>query len=93
MWINQKDYTALVDKAARHEARADWLLTRVNQLELELGHVRMELTGRPQPVPTFRKESTPPPESIDTDAFEDLGDELARKYGVDDVLPPPLVLG
>lgn len=81
MWISAQNYAALVEKSARAETRADWLLTRVNQLELELGHVRHELTGKPQPVPMFKKDATPQPESPTADSFEDLGDDLARIHG------------
>lgn len=84
MWLSSKRYTELIDKAARAETRADWLMTRVNQLELELGHARAELTGRPQPVPTYRKDATPQPEdTLGAESFEDLGDDLARVHGVD----------
>ena len=83
MWIRLKDYIALVDKAARAETRADWLLTRVNQLELEAGDLRFQLTGRPQPVPMFRKESTPRPDAPpNLESFEDMGDVEAMKHGI-----------
>lgn len=91
MWVKATIYLALVDKAARAETRADWLMTRVNQLELELGHVRHDLTGKPQPVPMFKKEGTPPPQDGTVDSFEDLGDELARVHGVSWADAPTLV--
>lgn len=78
MWISKTRYTDLI----KAETRADWLLTRVNQLELELATERHARTGVPQPVPMIRKESTPEPEDPITDSFEDLGDELAKKYRV-----------
>ena len=83
MWISAKRYTDLIEKAARAETRADWMMARVNQLELELGTARAELTGRPQPVPHYRKESEIPEDRLGAESFEDLGDDAARKHGVD----------
>lgn len=83
MWVKKASYIALVDKAARAETRADWLRTRVNQLEHEVGALRLKLTGEPQVVPMYHKEATPAPEEPGETSFEDMGDELARKYGVD----------
>ena len=85
MWVKKAEYLALVDKAARAETRADWLRTRVNQLELEVGALRLKITGEPQVVPTYQKEATPerdPDQDIGSASFEDMGEELARKYGV-----------
>lgn len=84
MWIALAQYVALVDKAARAETRADWLLTRVNQLELEAGDLRFQLTGRPQPVPMFQKAATPRPEAPPQvgESFEDMGDDEAVKHGI-----------
>ena len=82
MFIRKSDYLALVERAARAETRADWLMTRVNQLEIDLGNTRASLTGIAQPVPMLKRESTAPPEDADGDNFEDLGDDLAKKYGV-----------
>lgn len=83
MWISKADYTVLVDKAARAETRADWLMTRVNQLEHENGTLRLKLTGEPQAVPVYKKEATPPPDDPAEVTFEDVGDGLARKLGID----------
>lgn len=83
MWIKSDTYVALVDRAARADTRADWLMTRVNQLEMEVGSLRHEITGKPQPVPVFRKDATPALDEQAETSFEDLGDELARKHGVD----------
>jgi hypothetical protein len=87
MWISKKAYTELVDRAARSETRADWLMTQVNQLQHELGVVKHEATGRPVAVPMYTREATPPREDMAETSFEDMGDELAKKYGVnwDDV--------
>ena len=82
MFIRKADYRALVERAARAETRADWLLMRINQLELEVGTLRTTVTGTPQAVPVLHREPTPPPEDADGDSFEDLGDDLAKKYGV-----------
>lgn len=84
MFIRQQKYIELVAQASKHEAENAFLLARVNQLELENGHLRAELTGKPQVVPTIKKfQATPTPEAQDVEQFEDLGDELARKHGVD----------
>jgi len=84
MWISKAEYTALVDKTARAETRADWLLTQANMLQVEIGTLKLELTGRPVPVPMYQREATPP-EAKDDPAevsFEDMGDDLARKLGL-----------
>lgn len=83
MWIKQVDYVALIDKNARAETRADWFMARINQLELELGTLKHEMTGRPVAIPTLRKEATPMVDNPAETQFEDVGDELAKKFGVD----------
>lgn len=82
MFIRKSDYLALIERAARAETRADWLMTRVNQLEIDLGNTRASITGIAQPVPMLKREPSTPPEDADGDSFEDLGDDLAKKYGV-----------
>ncbi len=82
MWISKRDYLAFVDKLARAETRADWFMTRVNQLELEVGTARHDLTGRPVAIPAYAKEASPPREDPAETSFEDMGDELAKKHGV-----------
>lgn len=81
MWISQKTYTALIERAARAETSVQWLTVRVNQLEFEVGATKEAATGRPQLVPRV---TTPRPIAID-DAdvnFEDVGDDEARRLGV-----------
>lgn len=83
MWISTKDYAALVEKYSRAETRADWLLTRINQLEIELGDAKYQVTGRPVVVPIIHREATP--RQVDDPAetsFEDMGDENAVKFGI-----------
>lgn len=83
MWMPLADHITLVDRAARAETRADWLMTRVNQLEVEVGALKFELTGKPQPVPRFLKEATPrPADPPDLASFDDMGDDEARRHGV-----------
>jgi hypothetical protein len=82
MWINKADYTALVEGKAKAETRADWLITRVNQLERELGVWKEHTTGIPAAIPIIRREATPPvdPEALGETSFDDMGDELAKKH-------------
>jgi hypothetical protein len=82
MWLSKKDYTALVDKAARSETRADWLMTRVNQLEMEVGNFKHDTTGRPVAIPMYAKVATPPPSDQAETSFEDMGDTLALIEGL-----------
>jgi hypothetical protein len=82
MWISKADYTALVDKTARAETRADWLLTQVNQLQHELGVLKHEATGKPVAVPIYTKEASPPVDDTAETSFEDMGDDLAHRLGV-----------
>lgn len=82
MWISRTTYTALIDARARAETRADWLLTRVNQLEHDLGTLKHEITGKPVAVPVYTKDASPPPDDPAETVFEDMGDEMARKLGV-----------
>ena len=82
MFIKRSDFVALVDARARAETRADWLMARVNQLELDCGTLKHELTGKPVAVPMFAKDASPPPEDPAETIFEDMGDDLARKFGV-----------
>jgi len=85
MWVKKADYLALIEKSAKAETRADWLITRVNQLELELGNLRHHITGVPAAVPIIRREATPPvdPEALGETSFDDMGDDLALKhYGI-----------
>ena len=82
MWISKADYTALVSNCSRAETRADWMTVRINQLELELGAYKFDKTGIPVVVPTLIKESSFPVDEPAETSFEDLGDDLARKFGV-----------
>jgi hypothetical protein len=83
MWLSKADYTTLVDKAARAETRADWLMTRVNQLEAEVGGFKYEITGRPVAIPMYTKEASPPHDDPAETSFEDMGDDLARRLGIE----------
>lgn len=83
MWISKQDYTAMVDKTARAETRADWLLTQVNQLQVELGTLKYEKTGKAVAVPLYTREATPAHDDPAETSFEDVGDDLARTLGLD----------
>lgn len=83
MWITKAEYTALVSGKASAEATRDWALTQINMLQTEVGQLKLELTGKPQPVPRFRMEAAKPvdPFLIGETSFEDLGDEEAKANG------------
>jgi hypothetical protein len=83
MWISKKQYTDLIDRTARAEAARDFALAHVNVLQTEVGQLKLEITGRPQPVPRFKLESqkTVDPEQVGETSFEDLGDDEARRHG------------
>lgn len=81
MWISKKDYTAIIEARAKAETRADWLLTRLNQLEHEAGTLKHHVTGIPQQIPIYQREATAPVDNEAELSFEDLGDENARKHG------------
>lgn len=85
MWMSKAQYTALIDKTARAETRADWLLTQVNLLQTELGQLKFQVTGKPVAIPMYQREATPvvDPEAVGETSFEDMGDELAKKHGID----------
>lgn len=83
MWMKKAEYIAMVDKTARAETRADWLLTQVNMLQAEVGALKHELTGRPVAVPMFRKEATPHTDPAPAEmSFDDVGDEEATRLGL-----------
>ena len=82
MWISKADYTTLVDRCARAETRADWLLTQVNLLNQQLGEVKFNQTGQATAIPIFHKEATPPVTKTPEDSFEDMGDDAAHVEGV-----------
>jgi hypothetical protein len=56
-------------------------MTRVNQLEIAVGTAEHDRTGKPVAIPMYAKVATPPVDEQAETSFEDMGDELARKYG------------
>ena len=83
MFIKRADYVTLIEKSARAEAENAFLLARVNQLELENGHLRAELSGKPQVVPTFKKDTpSRARDPLGGESFEDMGDDEAHKHGI-----------
>jgi len=92
MWLNRARYEVLI----RAEERAEMLRLRVNQLEADLAHERHLNTGKPQRVVEFgnplrtkpKREVTPEEQGIaqiemGLEMFNDLGDDQAKKFGVD----------
>lgn len=77
MWISKARYTELV----KAETRSDWLIQRVNELNLDVANLRTQITGVAHPVPIIHRENTPKPVSVDTDDFADMGDDAALKHG------------
>lgn len=84
MWISRKRYEELLTTAARNEERADWLRTRVNQLEFERADLLAQRTGRPQRAITVERKPDQFSEFPDgTVNFDDMGDEAARSAGIE----------
>lgn len=83
MWISKKQYTDLIDRAARAESARDFALAQVNVLQTEVGQLKHELTGKPIAVPRYKLESQQrvDPEQVGETSFEDMGDDEARKHG------------
>ncbi len=93
VFLRTRTYTALLmqiaelrEAKARAEAGADWLRTRVNQVEREAAALRADATGKPQVVPRVDRVANPNVVDDYREAvleYDDMGDTRARALGVD----------
>lgn len=81
---SQVEAAALTQVNAQLNAHIEWMRVRVMQLEFERQQLIKRYMNVDIPVPQFESEAFPAhPDPNETFSFNDVGNELAAKLGID----------
>lgn len=71
------------DQLSKSQITSDWLRMKVNQLEYQNAALLEKAYNVKLPVPEIARRQVPDPATDEKNfSFDDLGDEVARKFGM-----------